>query len=158
MGGPYALSQGAAATGRTPPASPQTEIENHELKDKYLAVLKEWIRQQDKIRALELENKALHEQLGRRLVNNPRGLNNKKNKGKGRSKSVPPASPRRKATREDDPRGVRTTPSKKGGWGAPLAGSAAGLMPSPPVATTTRARTQFGTEGLRDLAKEFVGQ
>ena len=39
----------------------------------------------------------------------------------------------------------------------PLAGSA-GLMPSPCVATTTRARTQFGTEGLRDLTKEFVGQ
>ena len=92
------------------------------------------------------------------MVNNPRGVNAKTKKGKGRSKSVPPASPRRKATREDDPRGVRTTPSKKGGWGAPLAGAAAGLMPSPPVATTTRARTQFGTEGLRDLAKEFVGQ
>ena len=53
---------------------------------------------------------------------------------------------------------LRATPSKKGGGGAPLAGAAAGLMPSPPVATTTRARTQFGTEGLRDLAKEFVGQ
>ena len=34
------------------------------------------------------------------------------------------------------------------------------VMPnlSPPVATTTRARTQFGMEGLRDLTKEFVGR
>ena len=54
--------------------------------------------------------------------------------------------------------GIRTTPSKKGGWGAPLAGAGAGLTPSPPVATTTRANSQFGMEGLRDLTKEFVGR
>ena len=96
-------------------------------------------------------------QLGERIIRNPRGLNIKLNKGKGRSKSVPPASPRRKATREDDPRGVRTTPSKKGGCGAPLAGAGAGGVPSPPVPTSTRTRCVCGPELLRNLTKEFVG-
>ena len=127
------------------------------LKSKYLGALESWKIEKNKREALEKELELTKLQLGEKIINNPRGINKKALKASVSSKTVPPASPRRKATREDDPRGVRTTPSKKGGWGAPLAGAGAGLIPSPAVATTTRARTQFGEEGLRDLTKEFVG-